>query len=224
MSSRAGVLKRRAALGLALVLSGCASAQTNGATTWKEEALLHDGSKLVVERTVKLGGRREVGQEPPIREQSLSFTLPGTTQKVAWRDTFSADIGTANFLPMLLEIHNSAIYLLAYPMGCLSYNKWGRPNPPYVVFTQDGNKSWNRIALQELPADIKNPNLIFLSPDIEARKAGSAVISAEAIKALYANYRQPEFRSILREPLAKERCHQYSSGPKAPNPITSNPK
>ena len=158
-------------------MSAC---ESSSASRWKEEVLLHDGQKIEMERTVKLGGRREVGQEPPIREQSLSFTLPGTTQKVLWEDTFSADIGTANFLPMLLDVHNGATYLVAYPMGCLSYSKWGRPNPPYVVFKHADNKSWNRIALQELPAEIKNPNLIFSSPDIEAEKAGRAVVSAEA--------------------------------------------
>lgn len=173
-------------------------------TSWKEEVLLHDGSKIVVERSVSLGGRHEIGQEPPIREQSLRFKLPGTTHTVVWEDTFSADIGTANFLPMLMEIDKGVIYLLAYPMGCPSYNKWGRPNPPYVVFKHDGT-TWNRVELEKLPSEIRNPNLIFSSPEIEARKAGGAVTSAETIAAIYAGYKQPEFRKILREPLSKER-------------------
>lgn len=205
---------------LALVLifgvgmSACATARD----TWKEEVLLHEGSKIIVERTVQRGGRREVGQQPPIREQSLAFNMPGSKQRVVWEDPFSQDIGTANFLPMLLDIHDAVAYLVVYPMGCLSYNKWGRPNPPYVVFRHEG-KQWNRIALQELPLELKTPNLIFSSPDDEAKNAGQSVVSAETIRRLYASYRQTEFRSILREALPKERCQQYSSGPKAPNPI-----
>jgi len=39
----------------------------------KEEVLLHDGSKLIVERTVERGGRHEIGQPPPIKVESLSL-------------------------------------------------------------------------------------------------------------------------------------------------------
>ena len=56
--------------------------------------------------------------------------------------------------------------------------------------------------LKDLPADIKTPNLIFSSPVDEAKNAGQPVVSAEKIRSLYAGYRQPEFRSILREPIA----------------------
>jgi len=174
-----------------------------GGDSWKEEVMLHDGRKIIVERTVQRGGRREVGQQPPIKEQRLTFTMPGTKQQVVWEDSFSQDIGTANFLPMLLGIHNAMPYLVAYPMGCLSYNKWGRPNPPYVVFKYDTNK-WSRITLQELPQDIKTPNLIFSSPDVEAKNAGTSIVSAVAISGLYAGYRQPEFKTILRERTPKE--------------------
>ncbi|MBE0535139.1 MAG: hypothetical protein IH624_05665 [Phycisphaerae bacterium] len=171
-----------------------------GGTSWKEEVLLHDGSKIVVERTVERGGRHEIGQEPPIKEQSLTFILPGTNQNVTWEDKFTEDVDGANFLPMQLDIHKDAPYLVVYPMGCFSYNKWGRPNPPYVVFKYQ-DKTWQRIPLQELPANLTTPNLIFSSPDSEARKTGQRIVSAETIKALYGGYKQPEFKTILREPV-----------------------
>jgi len=104
-------------------------------------------------------------------------------------------------LPMLLDIKNGVVYLVAYPMGCLSYNKWGRPNPPYVIFKYQSNE-WQRISLQELPAEINTPNLIFSMPDIEVEKAGERLMSAEMIKAITAGYRQPEYKTILREELA----------------------
>lgn len=215
-------------LGLFLLLGMSMSADAGlfgfGGTSWKEEVLLHDGSKVVVERSVERGGRHEIGQKPPYKEQNLIFNMPSTNQQVTWEDKFSEDVGSANFLPMLLDIHHDVAYLVAYPMGCLSYNKWGRPNPPYVIFQYQG-KEWKRIPLQELPADIKTPNLIFSMPDIKVEESGKRFMSAEMIKAITAGYKQPEYKTILREALERERCPQYSSGPKAPIPVTpTSPK
>jgi hypothetical protein len=197
--SKAGLLGM-----LVVILTMGASMNANaglfglGGTSWQEEVLLHDGTKIIVERSVERGGRHEIGQEPPIKEQSLRFTLPGTSEKITWHDKVTEDVGSANFLPMLLDVQNGVVYLIAHPMGCLSYNKWGRPNPPYVVFKFQ-NKQWDRVSLQDLPSELKTPNLIFSSPDHEAKKAGGSVVSAEAIKALYEGYRQPEYKTILRE-------------------------
>jgi hypothetical protein len=185
---------------ISLMIFGGGMSACAGETSWKEEVLLHDGTKIIVERSVERGGRHELGQRPPIKEQSLTFTLPGKNESVIWEDNFTQDVGGANFLPMQLEIQKDTAYLVAYPMGCLSYNKWGRPNPPYVVFKYQG-KSWQRIALQELPAEFKTPNLIFSSPDSEAEKTGQRLVSAETIKALYEGYKQPEYKTILREPV-----------------------
>lgn len=219
-------LKQMAKLGFLLMLGAsmgaCAGISGFGGTSWKEEVLLHDGSKAVATRTVERGGRHEIGQEPPIKEQSLSFTMPGTSRRVTWEDHYSEDVGGANFNLKLLDIVNGTPYVLASPAGCLSYNKWGRPNPPYVIFKHDG-KEWIRISLPALPLEIKTPNLIPSSPDHEGKKAGSGIVKSETIRALYDGYRQPEYKTILREALpAKELCPQYSSGPKAPIPITPN--
>ena len=224
MKTNHGILKKITKYGFVLLMGVSMSAEAGlfgfGGTNWKEEVLLHDGSKIVVERSVDRGGRHEIGQEPPIKEQSLKFILPGTSKNVTWEDNFSEDVGGANFLPMQLEIRNDVAYLVVYPMGCLSYNKWGRPNPPYVVFKYQG-KAWGRIPLKELPVEFKIPNLIFSSPDTEAKKTGQRIVSVETIKALYAGYKQPEYKTILREPLPKgQLCPQYSSGFKAPIPIT----
>jgi len=171
-----------------------------GRETWQEEVLLHDGRTMVVERTVERGGRHEIGQKPPYKEQSLRFTVPGTTHVITWEDHYSRDLGQANFLPMVVEISGGTPYLVAYPMGCLSYNKWGRPNPPYVVFHYHG-KEWKRIPLQELPADITAPNVIFSMPDVEVQRLGKRFITAEMIRDVIDRYKQPEFKTILREPV-----------------------
>jgi hypothetical protein len=106
--------------------------------SWKEEVLLHDGSKIIVERWQKRGGGHEIGQKPPIREQSITFTLPGTIKIINWKDEYSEDIGHSNFDLVALHILNATPYIITTPNLCLSYNKWGRPNPPYVIFKFDG--------------------------------------------------------------------------------------
>src|SRR5262245_48382139 len=175
MSNQKLLLRIFSAVCLILIWGKGAHATTS-TFTWKEEVLLHDGSRIIVERTVERGGRHEIGQKPPYKEQSLVFTMPGPDQQVTWEDKFGKDLGSANFLPMLLDIRKDVAYLVVSPMGCASYNKWGRPNPPYVIFKYDG-KMWQRIPLQELPAEIKVPNLIFSSPDIAVEKSGTRFIS-----------------------------------------------
>jgi hypothetical protein len=111
-------------------------------------------------------------------------------------------------------------------MGCLSYNKWGRPNPPYVIFKYEGEQ-WARIPLQELPSEISLPNLIISDPDTKVKKLGKTLVTADEIKRVNTGFRQPEFRSILREPVKKSEglinCPDYSSqrymSPKAPLPM-----
>lgn len=180
-------------------MSACADG-----TSWKEEVLLHDGKKLVVERSVVRKGRSEPFQRPPIGEETLSFEHPVTQERIRWKDEYGDDVGMSNFGLLMLEIDPTTAYIVAEPRGCLSYNKWGRPNPPYVVFKyQRGD--WKRIALQELPARFKTPNLIMSSPDDEAKQAGGRLITAEMVSRINtpvaAWAMQPQYKAILREPM-----------------------
>ena len=204
MNDRYLLLRLCKAICLVLTLGVSMSAEAGlfgfGGDSWKEEVLLHDGSKIIVERAVERGGRHEVGQKPPYKEQRLSFALPGAKQTITWEDHYSQDLGQANFLPMALDISGGTPYLVAYPMGCLSYNKWGRPNPPYVIFQYQG-KEWKRVPLEELPSEIKTPNVLFSMPDIEVERFGKRFITAEMIKGVIDGYKQPEFKAILREPV-----------------------
>lgn len=200
----------RSILAVTLVLSSMVSISAYasffgvGGTNWKEEALLHDGNKIIVTRSVEHGGRHELGQYPPYKEQSLTFSVSGTNQPVTWEDHYSDDIGSSSFMPMAVDIVNGRAYVVADTMGCLAYNKWGRPNPPYVVFRYDG-KEWQRIPLSGLPDEIKRPNLIFSMPDIEVEKLGKSFVNAEMIQKINNSGRikQSEHLSILREPMKK---------------------
>lgn len=203
---------------LATGLTGCAFLSIGNSASWKEEVLLHDGRVVIVERSVERGGRHEIGQKGPYREQSLAFTMPDTNKTITWEDHFSQELGMANFLPMLLDVHDAVAYLVVNPMGCLSYNKWGRPNPPYVIFKYVGDQ-WQRVSLQELPGEIKTPNMISSMPDIELERAKTSYMTKEMIARIVSTHRSPEYQTILRKPLDKERCPQYPNSPKAPIPI-----
>lgn len=194
--------KQLAKLGFLLTMGATMNADAGlfglDKTSWKEEVLLHDGSKLVAERSIERGGRHEIGQRAGATNETLTFRMPKTGHIVAWEDKRSDDIGSSNFNLLMLEILDETPYLVASPMGCLSYNKWGRPNPPYVVFKYQ-DRQWTRIALQELPERLKTPNLVISSPDNAAQKAGDGVVLAEAVRSLNSTARQPEYQSILRE-------------------------
>jgi len=197
----------------------CAGMPAMGADSWREEVLLHDGEKIIVKRSTTRGGRHEIGQRGSFIEQRLRFVHPVTGATIEWLDGLSENIGSSSFLPMLLDIVDSTPYLVVSPMGCLAYNKWGSPNPPYVVF-QYQRQDWHRIALEALPAQIKTPNLLYSSPDDEARKIGQSVVPAEKIRALYLEYARPEDRGIVREPLTSEPCaFMKLNSFKAPLPI-----
>jgi len=193
----------------------------SGVTSWKEEVLLHDGQRIIVERSQTYGGRHEVGQSVPVKEHVISFKMPGSSKAITWTSEYGEDLGRTNFKLVALHVVKETPYLVAVPNLCLAYNKWGRPNPPYVIFKHDGNK-WDRIPLNELPAEFKDANLVINNQGEAEILTAQSLVTAEFVKKLNDELPQPEYKTILRKPKAGERCPQYSSGPKAPIPIVPN--
>jgi hypothetical protein len=196
--------KRFAGLGLLFMLGVSMSADAGllgfGGTSWKEEVLLHDGQKIVVKRSQSYGGRHEIGQTPPIKEQDITFTLPGSSKTISWKSEYGEDIGRSNFKMLALHILNGTPYIVAVPNLCLSYNKWGRPNPPYVFFKHDG-QAWQRIQLSEFPAEFKEINLVINTKGEEKIITAQSIVTAELVRKLNGELEQPEYKTILREPL-----------------------
>lgn len=181
-----------------------------GGTSWKEEVLLHDGSKIMVERSQSYGGRHEIGQSPPVKEHTIIFTLPNSNKTIRWTSDYGEDLGRTNFNLLALHVLNGTPYLIVEPNLCLSYNKWGRPNPPYVFFKHDG-KIWQRIQLAELPPEFKMINLIVNNgreEDIEKAARRLGYVSVENVEQINSSLPQPEYKTILREALPKERINQ----------------
>ena len=87
--------------------------------SWKEEVQLHDGGKIVVKRWQSHGGRHELGQPLPIKDHSVTFSLPGSGNAVTWKDEYSEDVGMANFLMLALHILKETPYSLWW--------RWQRP-------------------------------------------------------------------------------------------------
>lgn len=200
-----GMMKQLAKVGLLLMMGVSMSAGAGlfgfGGDSWKEEVLLHDGSKIIVNRSLSYGGRREIGQGAPIKEQSISFSLPNSNKAIKWTSEYSEDIGRANFNLLALHILNGTPYIVTVPNLCLSYNKWGRPNPPYVFFKYDG-KEWQRIQLSEFPVEFKALNIaIYLGHQDVDLMVKEGLVPAETIKRRNGELTQPEYKTILREAL-----------------------
>lgn len=198
-------LKQFAKLGFPLLMGMSVNAEAGlfgyGDVSWQEEVLLHDGKKIIVKRSQSYGGRRELGQSPPIKEHVLSFQLPGSGKSVKWVSEFSQDVGRANFNLLALHVLNETPYIVATPNLCLAFNKWGRPNPPYLVFRYDG-AAWQRIALADLPGEFAATNVIVdvrREEEIERAAAKLGYVPADMVRSDNQSLQQAELRSILRE-------------------------
>jgi hypothetical protein len=181
--------------------------------------LLHDGSKIIAERYYNLGGYPAIeSQERAALDETVTFNLPGTNKKITWKTDFRDSQPEPNSLNLIrFDVVKGVPYIATYPAGCIAYNKWGRPNPPQILFKHE-NDQWKRITLLELPTELINAqaNVIVGRP---AAKLLKSFYTVEGVNAENHDISTPEYKTILREPLAQERCPKYSSGPKPPIPI-----
>lgn len=150
-------------------VSGCYG--VGGSASWKEEVLLHDGSKIIIERVVNLGGKPTLDSREQLNlDETVTFTIPRSNKRVTWKTDFRDSKPEPNSLNLLvLDIINGIPYIAAYPAGCIAYNKWKRPNPPYIFFKYDG-KDWKQIPLEEFPLEISRVNVIVGRPPAELQK------------------------------------------------------
>ena len=165
MNKQNGMMIGIAKLGLVLMLgasmSACAGLLGIGGASWKEEVQLHDGHVLVVERHYNLGGYPTLdARERQALDQTVTFTLPGSNKRISWKTEYRQDLPEPNSLgPLLLDIVGGIPYLATSPAGCIAYNKWGRPNPPYVLFKYT-NDAWQQIPMKEFPSELVGANLM----------------------------------------------------------------
>ena len=231
MKMNHGLMKQMTKLGLILMMgvSMNAGAGLFGHTmNWKEEVLLHDGSKIIAERHYNLGGYPAIeSQERAALDETVTFNLPGTNKKITWKTDYDQAKPEPNSLNLIrLDVVKGVPYIATYPAGCIAYNKWGRPNPPQILFKYDGGQ-WKRITLVEFPPQLVQANVIVGGPPAEGIKSFYTV---EQVNAENHDIDTPEYKTILREalPNAGHFCPEMvrveggwvsPGGAKAPIPI-----
>ncbi|OZA12634.1 MAG: hypothetical protein B7X94_03555 [Hydrogenophilales bacterium 17-62-8] len=165
--------------------------------SWKEDVLLHDGRKIIVERTQSYGGYAEpASTDRSVAKEEWAIPIPDSSRKVIWSSDFSHPPEGDSLMLLQINLLNDVPYVATSPAGCLSYNHWKRPNPPYVFFRHDG-KRWKQIPLSEFPVAFKAANVHVGKPIKAWRKD---TIDAEMIKEEHRNL-EPYLREIIREPL-----------------------
>jgi hypothetical protein len=186
-------------------INACGYLGILGELSWKEEVLLHDGSKIIVKRWQKRGGPHTLGSKPGILEYSLSFEHPVTKEIIKWKDGPTEDIDRASLKLVALHIKDSTPYVITTTyLGCRAFNKWGRPNPNYVIFKYEENK-WKRIELSELPSEFININLVIDTTGYdEENAAGKGLITTKEIKELNKSLTQKIHKTIVRTPFKQE--------------------
>ena len=196
--------KQIAKLGLLLLLTvaivACAAyiPKPNTSMSWKEEVLLHDGSKIISHRFYNLYGGYDT-QQGAVIDETVTFNLPNG-KRIVWKSNYSDSVAEPNGLShFYFDIINGVPYLATYPAGCIAYNKWDRPNPPQVLFKYMDNQ-WQRITLAELPSELINAqaNVIVGNPD---RSLLKPFYDVTAVNAENAPISTPEYKTILGEPV-----------------------
>lgn len=195
------LLQRITRLGLILMMgvsmSGCSSSME-----WKEEVKLHDGQVIVAERFYNLGGYAylDSSERTPL-DETVTFKLP-SGKDIVWKNDFRDSVPEQNSLNHFrFDIVNGVPYLATYPAGCISYNKWGRPNPPQILFKYE-SEQWKRITLAELP-----PELIGTTANVIVGRPASSLLKSfynvEAVNEKNRLINTPEYETILSEPSPK---------------------
>ena len=183
---------------VAALLAGCATGVLGlGGSSWREEVLLNDGRTIIAERNQSYGGKPTLdSRERAVLDEEWTFPTPDGKGKVVWHNNFRNPPEGNSLMLLLAGFIDGVPYIATRAAGCIAYNHWGRPNPPYIFFRYDG-KQWQRITLAEFPAQLKDTNVIVGRPNPRNRSGTIAVAAVkEDNKGLDFHY-----RSIVREPL-----------------------
>ena len=202
-------------------------AEAGKLVSWKEEVLLHDGSKIVVKRWQKHDEPPSyVGELPAemkdpkyleimrsitpyhekisnFRTHGIRFEHPKTKTTIVWEDGPTKDISWPSFRLLALHIKDGIPYLITEPSRCSVYNKWGRPNSAYIIFKYEDGVWWKVIPISELSPEFKTMNLIIAtSGDEEEILDNLCLVSSEKVAELNARVQRNDeiYKRIVRTP------------------------
>jgi len=170
-------------LGLGYVAKACAADPDT--ISWKEEVVLHDGQKIILDRSFTYGQQGEMGQGRLVSGIAVKFINPENNQEITWETEKKGRFNLLNLL--ILDVLDGIPYIATMPATCIEFHKWGRPNPPYVFFKYDGQK-WKQISVEEFPMELNATNVILNIKD-DSRKIMEEInnvgfVSKEEIKKL----------------------------------------
>jgi hypothetical protein len=137
-----------AILAVGVLLIGMASLNIK---TWQEEVRLLDGRVITVTQKRRLEGvytGQDFGNIP--REAWVTFNLPEfSAQQIVWHE---------NLIPLVLNIYNGKLFIVATPWTALEIRQYGNPNPGYVGYRFE-NGQWTRIGFNDIPVAIYDRNM-----------------------------------------------------------------
>lgn len=177
---------------IAVCLSSCGRTMD-----WTQDAPLHDGRTLLVERRSEFSSSFPGNSGMEIR-QTLTFRHPDTGERITWRIP-------EGLHPAMIDFERGVPYYVLTEYTVSDYNKWGCPNPPYLVFRYEQGK-WARIAFEALPERFLERNLVVMAKSIRGLKDGGH-ISLYGLENHWDRYSEKRnIRQISREkisPIAK---------------------
>ena len=135
-----------------------------------------------------------------MNKTSITFTPPNSNRVISWKETLTpSDPDSENLVLLGIDIVNGVPYLVLSPVGVLSNNKWGcRDDPRYVALKFDG-ETWKQIQMKELPAEIKNANLVITAQG-KGLNSHSGVLTVKEVTALNFNCCDPDTLKFERKP------------------------
>lgn len=200
------VVKR---IGLVVICGLVVRACVYSEYAWKEEVLLHDGSKIIVDRKAVYGNLSRLTDSPGgshLTKQTLQFKIPGSYQSVTWVSTYGYSYGDddLDFYVLSLDFLGKTPYLAAVTANCSTYSWLGRPNPPYFFFKYMGGwQGWQRIPITEFPEPFKI-NLIstFHREEIGRDVRNYGFLRAETVEDIIkkSNKNKADYNIITRTP------------------------
>lgn len=153
------ITSRAAWLLLVLPLTGgCASGLKK--FEWTEDVKLMDGRQIVVKRMTEFRARMSAGDGFKrgwlFNNASLSADLPApVSRKVEWNGR--------GLSPFILDVMSDGrVYLVCSVQTGEGSNIWKVPQHEYFVSFRLEGEQWHRIALSDLPPEIKRANLLTM--------------------------------------------------------------
>lgn len=107
---------------------------------WTEDVILNDGRIIRLKRHQEFKGPHSLDQPPSASAYWIEFKHPDTGEKIRWANEM-------NLAAVALLIENGEFWLLTTPKYVSSWNMYGRPIPPYILYKYRNN--WIRLPLHE---------------------------------------------------------------------------